>query len=279
MFIDPFAPWNPEPPAPPPEPPPPLPAQPQILRPSMTRPAGPPGRRRKRGKKTTRAAIKIGALNIRGTGDLNSSGENNKWLQMNRVMNEHKLGITIICEAHLEDARARSIDRVFARQMAVRFSRNARTSNADGIAFILNKSLVDTSSIVTKEIIPGRAFVLETKQHNSAPLSVLGDKILTDFICREGISLVNNLEAVSENDAVNRNPNHNAQMLWKEFKDRIYEKGRERAKVSVSKIKNEIAELEADLETILDNDQKRFRDTGKNARIRHKLEAEVISEY
>ncbi|KAK6974395.1 hypothetical protein R3P38DRAFT_3239460, partial [Favolaschia claudopus] len=72
------------------------PALPQRANPG--RPAGPPRRRRIRGKKTTKAAIKIGALNIRGTGDLNSTGGNNKWLQMNRVMNENKLGITLFAK-------------------------------------------------------------------------------------------------------------------------------------------------------------------------------------
>ncbi|KAK7013501.1 hypothetical protein R3P38DRAFT_2788396 [Favolaschia claudopus] len=91
------------------------------------------------------------------------------------------------------------------------------------------------------------------------------------------------------------------QTLWKKFKDEIYQEGRERSKVSASKIDNEIADAETDLEFVLADDklseeetklsgavlteklallhQKRFRDAGLNARIRHKLGAEVISEY
>ncbi|KAJ6534098.1 hypothetical protein B0H19DRAFT_1271844 [Mycena capillaripes] len=126
------------------------------------------------GKKNTKAAIKVGALNIRGNGSTTINHEDNKWFKMNTIMNKSRLGILIVGEAHLNDERLHSIESVFARQLVIKFSKNPRTANADGVAFIVNKNLVKVDQIQTREIIPGRALILENKQHNGDPLSVLG---------------------------------------------------------------------------------------------------------
>ncbi|KAJ7017556.1 Endonuclease/exonuclease/phosphatase, partial [Mycena alexandri] len=122
----------------------------------------------------TKAFVKIDGLNIRGNGNVNINHTDNKWFRVNQTMSERRLGILIVGEAHLSDERLQDIERVFARQLKVVFSRDPRTPNANGVAFVLNKNLVKTDDIKTTEIIPGRALLLETKKKNDKPLSILG---------------------------------------------------------------------------------------------------------
>ncbi|KAJ7926619.1 hypothetical protein B0H13DRAFT_2313337 [Mycena leptocephala] len=86
------------------EPPPPT-QLPQIPTPDPVPRAG-------NGKKNTKAAIKVGALNIRGNAKTTINHGDNKWFRMSTIMNKSKLGILIVGEAHLNDERLQSIESV-----------------------------------------------------------------------------------------------------------------------------------------------------------------------
>jgi hypothetical protein len=107
MMIDPDEPWQPPVvPAQPAE----IPRAPADAQPEPTQPMN------SGGKKTTKAAIKITALNIRG------NGKDRKWFKLNQIMNERRAGIMIVGEAHLSDVRLAAVERTFARQLEIRFS-------------------------------------------------------------------------------------------------------------------------------------------------------------
>ncbi|KAJ7925481.1 hypothetical protein B0H13DRAFT_1705884 [Mycena leptocephala] len=120
------------------------------------------------GKKTTKAAIKITALNIRG------NSKDRKWFKLNQIMNERRAGIMIVGEAHLSDVCLAAVERTFARQLEIRFSRDPRTPNANGVAIVLSKSTLKVDDLQTWEIVPGRALLLQTKRHDDSDLSILG---------------------------------------------------------------------------------------------------------
>ncbi|KAJ7026422.1 hypothetical protein C8F04DRAFT_966373, partial [Mycena alexandri] len=126
------------------------------------------------GNKNTKAAITLAALNIAGHGNLNVNHQDNKWHHVWQVMREQKIGVLVVREAHLNDERKDSIQNLFGRVIRIEFSQDPLTANAKGVAFVLNKNLVDTEDVNTTEIVPGRAMLLEMKNVDGKPLSILG---------------------------------------------------------------------------------------------------------
>ncbi|KAJ7141072.1 hypothetical protein C8R44DRAFT_604515 [Mycena epipterygia] len=438
-------------PAPPPQPPP----GPHPHERVYPGPA-PPRRRHQSGKKNTKASAKIAALNIRGRGNPDARHGDNKWYNIWQIVREQKIGVMIIGEAHLDDAHKIDIDNLFGRVIRVEFSpdEEAPTARA-GLAFVLNKNVVETENVQAREIIPGRAMILEMKNVDGSPLSILGvyapnrphlnaafwkkiktwlianprvrrpdvlggdtnfvedaldrlpshpdsrsaieafeelkmylgiidgwretypttcaytflqplalggamsridriyikqdlfedtferdiqavgietdhrmvsvrltiedaptighgrwvwpahivrDKVVVGFILEEGLKLQEELAKVEQNEVIGQwNPNHNAQTLWVKFKSRLCNKARERAKIVVPRIVEEMAELKNKMDIIAADtqltdeekalsgavlqeklsklEQKRHRGTRQSARIRNRLEGEVIGPY
>ncbi|KAJ7237245.1 hypothetical protein C8J57DRAFT_1247224 [Mycena rebaudengoi] len=120
-------------------------------------------RTKNEGRKNMKAAIQVTALNISGHGNLNVQHHSNKWTNIWQMMRDQKIGVLITGEAHLNDKRR-----------GLEYSKDPRTANAAGVAFVLNKRLVRTDGIKTIEIIPGRALVLEMQNADGTPLSILG---------------------------------------------------------------------------------------------------------
>ncbi|KAJ7301682.1 Endonuclease/exonuclease/phosphatase, partial [Mycena albidolilacea] len=117
---------------------------------------------------TTKASIKLAALNIRG------NGKDKKWWKLNQIINRERIGMLIVGEAHLDEDRLESIDQIFKRQLLIKYSKDPRTPNANGVAIVINRNQLKVEDIHTREVIPGRALLLETKKHNGKPLSILG---------------------------------------------------------------------------------------------------------
>ncbi|KAJ7276722.1 hypothetical protein C8J57DRAFT_1434452 [Mycena rebaudengoi] len=89
-------------------------------------------------------------------------------------MREQHVGVLIVGEAHMTDERKSNIDALFARCMRLEFTKDPISDNSAGIAFVLNKNLVETENIKTTEVVAGRALLLEMKNVDGSPLSILG---------------------------------------------------------------------------------------------------------
>ncbi|KAK7007332.1 hypothetical protein R3P38DRAFT_3212320 [Favolaschia claudopus] len=90
-------------------------------------------------------------------------------------MREQKIGVLVVGEAHLDDNHKTDIDNLFGRAIRLEFTPDEEAPAARaGVAFIMNKNLVDTEGIKTIEIIPGRAMLLEMKNMDGTPLIILG---------------------------------------------------------------------------------------------------------
>ncbi|KAJ3739892.1 hypothetical protein DFH05DRAFT_1379904, partial [Lentinula detonsa] len=109
-----------------------------------------------------------------GHGVMNPEHQENKWLHMRQVLNQRKIGIMVVGEAHLDSQRRDNIERVHGASLKIFFSKRQDTSNAAGIAFVLNKSITNTEGIQTYEIIAGHALLIELGWHNNEKLSILG---------------------------------------------------------------------------------------------------------
>ncbi|KAJ7032529.1 hypothetical protein C8F04DRAFT_958812, partial [Mycena alexandri] len=126
------------------------------------------------GKKNKKAHIKICALNIKGHGNTNVHHPENKWFGVWQLMREEKIGALIVGEAHMNDERKADIDNLFGRKIRMEFTKDPRSSNAKGVAIVLNKNMVETSDVTTEEIVPGRAMIMDMKNVDGEELSILG---------------------------------------------------------------------------------------------------------
>jgi exonuclease III len=153
--------------------------QPTAVRPPAEPPPvrvypGPAANNGRMGKKNTKASAKIAALNIHGNGDLNVHNNGNKWFDLWQIMREQKIGVMIVGEAHMNDERKADIDNLFGRCLRLEFTEYPHTANAKGVAMVLNKQMVETENIQTREIVAGRAILLEMKNVDGKDLSILG---------------------------------------------------------------------------------------------------------
>ncbi|KAJ7098801.1 Endonuclease/exonuclease/phosphatase, partial [Mycena belliarum] len=131
------------------------------------------------------------------------------------------------------------------------------------------------------------------------PAYIMKDKELTSFIHERGMQLQEDLKHLA--DLPQRNPNNNAQTLWLKFKNEIGDKARARSKILIPKAAKEIANLEAQLDTIINDltlseDErilsatilterlaatqiKKHNTSRLSAQVRNRLEGEVIGRY
>ncbi|KAJ7359068.1 hypothetical protein DFH08DRAFT_800947 [Mycena albidolilacea] len=302
----------------PPEPPPlPLPP-PRNMRHDPGLYPGPDNRTPGSGKKITKASVKLAALNMSGMGNLSLWHIDNKWFHLWQEIRTNKVGVMIVGEAHLNDECHRDIENLFGRSLKVEFTPDptAPTSRA-GLAFVLNKTLMKTDNIVTRTVIPGRAMILEVEWHGKDPLSILGvyapnaphqnaqfwrdiKEWFQNHPRTEGLKLLSQLLSMACRPNI-RAEDYNPQAAWAEFKRRIIRMARTRAKIVIPKATRDIKEAEAQLKKILGDQSmseeerrlsgavltqkltrlyiSRHKKARIDARIRNRLEVEVISKY
>lgn len=125
--------------------------------------------------KKSRANILVATLNMRGRAspDLGNSTIS-KWSTVQNVMREKKIGILCVQETHLTQEHEMQIESLYSRRLKVINSRDPfRPGNSAGVAFILNKEIINTTETEITEIIPGRALVMSIKWHNNERITIL----------------------------------------------------------------------------------------------------------
>ncbi|KAJ7114218.1 Endonuclease/exonuclease/phosphatase [Mycena epipterygia] len=136
---------------------------------------GPPGRHSAGGrKKKIKASIQVASLNIRGIGNPNPWHPQHKWYHVNQLTKDNRTGLLVVVESHLSATRHANIQSLFGRRLEVIFSEDPISPNAKGVAFVLNKDLLDTDNLQTWDIIPGRAMLIEIPTRGDEKLTVLG---------------------------------------------------------------------------------------------------------
>ena len=126
-----------------------------------------------RGGRNTRASVKLATLNISGRGSFSQDHANNKWQALNQIVRNSKIGIMALQETHLDEALVERIHSIYGRRMRVYASAAPRSINAQGVAFLLNREIVDVSEVKVTCLVPGRAIYMETKWHAEKYIHIL----------------------------------------------------------------------------------------------------------
>ncbi|EPS97268.1 hypothetical protein FOMPIDRAFT_1128754 [Fomitopsis schrenkii] len=111
-------------------------------------------------------------MNISGRGNL-ANGRSEKWNAVHQMVREKKIGILALQETHLDEEAIETIHRLYGRQLKVIASPATNTTAAQGVAFVLNRELVDISEVTTQELVAGRALYIRTRWHGNAYLTAV----------------------------------------------------------------------------------------------------------
>ncbi len=132
-------------------------------------------RRRQNGRRhKTRAHLTIATLNMRGFGGNGSRQENGKWWSINQVIRDGKIGILALQETHLTSERVDALNETFGATMRVLACLDCENqTGARGVAFAVNKRLVDAESAKLKEVKPGRVALLTVPWTRGKTLRVM----------------------------------------------------------------------------------------------------------
>ena len=116
-----------------------------------------------------KANINIASLNVNGyAAPASSMSGIEKWSMIYQAMKENKIAVMAIQETHLDDNLIHSIGQCFGKRLDIINSQiptNPRTSA--GVAFVINKNLIEPKEIEKKELIEGRALAIKFKWHEN----------------------------------------------------------------------------------------------------------------
>ncbi|OSD00924.1 DNase I-like protein, partial [Trametes coccinea BRFM310] len=105
-----------------------------------------------------KAEIRVGSLNMNGFGSLTKGHPENKWGKIYRMMSEENLGILLIQETHLTEARRTEVQRMFAGRVRIFHSEHASApTQREGVAVVINKKIACADKAEPVEIVAGRA--------------------------------------------------------------------------------------------------------------------------
>jgi hypothetical protein len=93
--------------------------------------------RRKKIKKRTKAYISIASLNMRGR--FHNGAD--KWLNINQIMRNKKIGILALQETHLSPKDVDDVHRLFGKRLQVFATIDPASPQSKGVAIVINKDL------------------------------------------------------------------------------------------------------------------------------------------
>ena len=124
---------------------------------------------------TKKATITISSININGYNapSHNMSGSD-KWSAIYRTMNDQKIAILAIQETHLDQELIDNVVQCHSSRLTIITSPDPDTPRSSaGVAFVINKRLMNPSNITIFELIEGRALALKIKWHNNEETVIL----------------------------------------------------------------------------------------------------------
>jgi exonuclease III len=97
-----------------------------------------------------------------------------KWSEISGMLYEHKIMILALQETHLNQQMTDQLRETFSKNLEILASEDptAPTSTA-GIAFVINKALINPTKITAHELVQGRALLLKIKWLESCEMSIL----------------------------------------------------------------------------------------------------------
>ncbi|KAI0047995.1 DNase I-like protein, partial [Auriscalpium vulgare] len=97
-----------------------------------------------------------------------------KWPEVINTIRSKRIGILALQETHLTDESLASLQQFHGRDAVILNSADPdRPSASAGVAFVLNRQLIDTADAKATTIIPGRAYALTLTWYGSEKLTML----------------------------------------------------------------------------------------------------------
>ncbi|TBU36624.1 hypothetical protein BD309DRAFT_995528 [Dichomitus squalens] len=112
-----------------------------------------------------------------GYGSTIANASDNKWGKIYSLMKTNHIGILLLQETHLTVDRVNALHKQFAKRIKIYFSAHPDLpTRRDGVAIVVNKSIVRTQDAASEEIVLGKALQLT--------VSCLGGEKLTGVSVR-----------------------------------------------------------------------------------------------
>ncbi|EIW64005.1 DNase I-like protein, partial [Trametes versicolor FP-101664 SS1] len=123
---------------------------------------------------STKAKLLIASLNMRGYGSESREHGSSKWMLLNQLVRVNRIAVLALQEAHMNEERLRTLNKIFGAFLEIVCSPDPENeTGARGVAFVVNKRLIDTTGLTSTTVIPGRAMLLDLKWSETRRLRVL----------------------------------------------------------------------------------------------------------
>ncbi|TBU34079.1 Endonuclease/exonuclease/phosphatase, partial [Dichomitus squalens] len=130
--------------------------------------------RRKVDQLTKKTTIRVASLNMNGFGNMLPDHKENKWGRILRVMNEHRVGVLLLQETHLTEARRTSLQSLYEKRLAIIHSPHPEfPTQREGVAIVLNKKFVAVQDVASTTVYPGRALQVSVRCLGGDTLTIL----------------------------------------------------------------------------------------------------------
>jgi len=110
-----------------------------------------------------RANMNIATLNMRG-GTAHNMMLLQKWSAISKTMYKHRIGILALQEMHLDQEKTRQVCECFSKNLEIIILEDLDDPTGKaGVAFVINKTVLNPRELKTKELHPGWALLLKIK--------------------------------------------------------------------------------------------------------------------
>lgn len=131
-------------------------------------------RKRRKKMSKTRAHIKVATLNMRGFGGPRAMQTSEKWWSLNQVVRDERIAILAVQETHLTEERVDALNTLFKATMKViACLEEDNPTGARGVAFVLNRRLVNAEDAMLIPVRAGRAAILKVPWTRGKVLQIL----------------------------------------------------------------------------------------------------------
>jgi ribonuclease HI/exonuclease III len=133
-------------------------------------------------KREKRAAITIATMNMNGQFTRDENGIRvSKWGDIHGMVKTRRIGVLALQETHLSEDQENSMTTLYGRRLVIANSPDPeRATSSAGVAFVLNKDLVDVKTWNMWEIIPGRVVLLDFEWRTGQRIKIMNVYADTD---------------------------------------------------------------------------------------------------
>jgi len=121
----------------------------------------------------------IAMLNMRG-GMVRNTTLIQKWSLISKMIYKHRIAVLALQETHLDREKTRQIWECFSKNLEIVTSEDPDDPTGKaGVAFVINKTVLNPKELMTKELLPGWALFLKIKWLESRKTTLLNVYIPT----------------------------------------------------------------------------------------------------